>query len=130
MAEVFNHEFIERKLEEFHDGFRTEDDMKESDVQKTILDGLAAKRVFAFRLNTGSGWAGGRPVKHHSLGKGAADILAFPGREVLWIEVKNEQGKQKPEQRGFQEFVEEHGQRYIVAKSWEDVEKFLAECGA
>lgn len=111
--------------------------MSERDIQKTILDGLAAMRIFAFRLNTASfvGEHKGKKrfFKSHSLGPGAADILAI--RQIpwnalgwkgtyslpLWIEVKAPGGRQSPEQESFQRHVEAEGHRYLVASSWESV---------
>lgn len=107
--------------------------MSERDIQKTILDGLAAMRVFAFRLNTASfvGEHKGKKrfFKSHSLGPGAADILAITNDECyeclglrpLWIEVKAPGGKQSPEQESFQKHVESLGHKYLLADSWEKV---------
>jgi hypothetical protein len=109
---------------------------KESDILRAILDLLAAEGVFAIRLNTGCGWANGRPIQHHSGGAGTADILAFPrwlrlphgasiSPSVLWIEVKSATGKQGPEQISFQRRVEEEYHYYLVARSVDDVRKWL-----
>lgn len=128
----------------------------EADILKTILDGLLALGIFAFRINTGTGWVKGRPIKSHTLGKGAADILAFPkvrqnfvdmtkanrlGRPlsealssaevsvVLWIETKRSMGRQSPEQKSFETNVRFFGQEYLVARSWDDVAAWLKERG-
>ncbi len=107
--------------------------MKESAIQKSILDYLTAERVFAFRLNTGGAKVTGGFLRSHSLGAGAADILALPteitrlfGGEVeyntaLWIEVKNSKGQQSPEQKSFQLHVENLGHSYLLARSVDDV---------
>lgn len=119
----------------------------EAQIQKAILDGLAARHVFAFRLNTGAGLVKGRPIHHHTLGKGAADILAFPrtlkvpipypngtrwidgASAVLWLEVKTAKGCQSPEQRTFEIMVRDYGQDYLLARSWDDVAAWLKERG-
>ena len=105
--------------------------MKESAVQKGIMDLLAAERTYALRINTGAGWANGKPIQHHSGGAGVADILAFPRFgdvvHVLWIEVKGPAGKQTLEQRSFQEHVEELGMNYLLARSSDDVLEWLRE---
>lgn len=108
---------------------------KESDILATIMDGLAAKRIWRKRMNSGA-------MKGAHKGKrwfvrfgepGMADILAtFPlrdygGTEVLWIEVKNEIGKTSPDQDAFRKEVEEAGHSYFVARSWDEVETHLRE---
>ena len=121
--------------------------MKESDVQKAILDYLAAERIFAFRINTATFKGEGRFFRSHSLGAGAADILALPviRREQIfgsgipdvivdsfvphWIEVKNTKGTQSAEQRSFQEYVEGLGHRYILARSVDDIREMWQERG-
>lgn len=109
----------------------------EAEIQQAILQGLAAKRIFAGRLNTGTGFAGGRPVQHHSFGKGTADILAFPLIGLintkfptpLWIECKTAKGIQSPEQQSFASKVQSDGHDYLVARSWDDVEEWLRKHG-
>ena len=125
--------------------------MKEAEIQKVILDYLAAHRVLAFRMNTGA-------MKGEHKGKqwfvrygvpGMADILAFPdempisgivsefnkdpriethlvrGTHVVWIEVKAPKGVQSELQKSFQKQVEEHGHKYILARCVEDVSGVL-----
>lgn len=117
--------------------------MKEKDVQKAILDWLAAKRILAFRMNTGVADYNGRKVAFGV--PGMADIVAFPPLMVnygceacntiytspmyrpYWFEVKAPKGKQSELQRSFQEQVESHGHRYILAKSLDDVIEALEE---
>jgi len=115
--------------------------VKERDIQKAILDWLFVKRVYALRLNTGSGWANGRLVEHHSGGKGVADIIAFPrftrtqpGMQikfdrptVLWIEVKSPTGQQSQEQKSFEEHCAKYGMFYLLARSVDDVEFWFKE---
>lgn len=124
---------------------------KESDIQRTILDGLAAKRVFAFRLNTAAMKVGKRFFRAHSLGAGAADILALPRADklktcffneltgeyefagapsgILWIECKTAKGTLSPEQESFRDSVKNRGHNYLVARSWEDVAGWLEAHG-
>lgn len=116
--------------------------MGERDTQKAILDYLAAKRILAFRMNTGA-------MKAEYKGKmrfmrfgvpGTADVLAFPKaawnpetRATLdywntlpvWIEVKDLKGKQTEVQKSFEALVVMHGHRYILARSLEDVKEVI-----
>jgi hypothetical protein len=103
--------------------------VKESEIQRSILDLLAAKRVLAFRMNTGamSGEHMGKTWFMRFGSPGMADVLAFPPNcYPLWIEVKTAKGKQSELQRSFQILVEEHGHHYIVARSVDDVLAVLA----
>lgn len=116
--------------------------MKERDVQKAILDWLAASHILAFRMNVGA-------VTREYKGKkrtiafgvpGMADVLAFRKcrtdwftgtdgkgdyrRDVIiptWIECKATDGQQSLLQKSFQSQVEAEGHRYILARSLDDV---------
>ena len=98
---------------------------KESEIQKAILEGLQAHKIFAFRLNTAAFKFGKRFFRAHSLGAGAADIVMFANYYVLWIECKTEKGKLSPQQYSFAAKVESEGHHYIVARSWDDVENWM-----
>lgn len=106
---------------------------KESDIQRTILDGLAAMHIWAIRMNSGAMY-GSHKGKRWAVRfgrKGMADILALRLKTVLWtgdhlisptwIEVKQPGKKQTPDQILFQKEVEAEGHRYILATSWEGV---------
>jgi hypothetical protein len=103
--------------------------VKESQIQRAILDYLAAERIPAWRMNTGamSGSHKGKKWFVRFGEKGMADILCwlwsgFSGEGyVLWIEVKTATGKQSEDQKAFQKDVEENGMRYLLARSSDDV---------
>lgn len=120
--------------------------MSESDIQKSILDYLAAEHIFALRMNSGTTLAthNGKTRAIRMQAPGTADILAFKHRKTgflatpaiigdyttdvivpIWIEVKDSKGKQSEFQKNFQSQVEEHGHRYIVARSLDDVKEAL-----
>jgi hypothetical protein len=108
---------------------------RESDVQKLILDWLAAKGIFAIRMNTGAVSASHNGKKRFfRFGMpGMADILAFDALETklrglvlpTWIEVKGTNGQQSEQQKAFQQMVQRMGHVYILARSLEDVESML-----
>lgn len=107
---------------------------KEAPIQKAILELLAAKRIFAMRVNSGTsvGSTNGRKWAIHMAAPGTADILALlpcydcnRGFIPLWIEVKADKGKQSELQKSFEADVLERGMRYIVARSIDDVEAAL-----
>jgi hypothetical protein len=114
----------------------------EGALQKTILDWLAAKRVLAFRMNTGAVKTDARFFRFGV--PGMADIVAFVHRfwcpecgwsskhicdcgwgrvipEVYWIEVKTKTGRQSELQRSFQKQVEDAGHRYVLARNLDAV---------
>jgi hypothetical protein len=120
------------------------------------MDGLAAKRVFAIRINSGVAKVDKRYIAFNSAGRGVADILAFPKHtqnfcdyqkglrlttnladalfsleivSVLWLEIKSATGRQSPEQASFEKMVIDYGQDYLLARSWDDVEAWLKEHG-
>lgn len=99
----------------------------EGALQKTILDWLAAKRIMAFRMNTGAVKTDKRFFRFGV--PGMADILAFPDygdtSGVMWIEVKAGT-KQSELQKSFQQQVEAAGHRYILAR---DLDAVIEEIG-
>lgn len=124
----------------------------ESETQKAVMEALAAHRIFAFRLNTAAVKVDKRFFRAHSLGKGAADIVAlprslrvpapdadgFPARAatgmmrwidgapaVWWIEVKRPGGKQSAEQKSFQVAVESEGQNYLLVESVDQILEWI-----
>lgn len=103
--------------------------MKESAIQKQILDYLAAKHVLAFRMQTGAIKLDKRFVRFGVAGM--ADILACPKMleddwgvkhpVFLWLECKTANGKQSDLQKSFQKMVESHGHTYRIVRSIEDL---------
>ncbi|MGB6870900.1 MAG: VRR-NUC domain-containing protein [Acidobacteriaceae bacterium] len=80
--------------------------MKESDVQRAILDYLALKRIFHYRNNSG----GFRDAANHFYRFGAVgspDIVCVVNGQYVWIEVKAPGGKQSEYQKEFQRRLEE-----------------------
>jgi len=98
----------------------------EAQTLKAIMDWLQAKGILAYRMNVlAMPTADGKRFIKAGV-PGMADILAFPGAFcVYWIEVKAPKGIQSELQKSFQKQVEDHGHRYIVARSLEDVTSLL-----
>lgn len=117
--------------------------ISESAIQKAILEYLAARHIFALRMNSGTqiGSYKGKKWAIHMNAAGTGDILAFVSEwrgvddkgnwcefreiRVYWFEVKTEDGKQSDLQKSFQAQVEAEGHRYFVVRSIEDVEAAL-----
>ncbi len=105
----------------------------EGALQRLVMDWLAAKHIFALRMNSGVlKGASGRPVTFGV--PGMADILAFPWRHCklhvpasadivdamalvpTWLELKDPKGKHSELQKSFQAKVEAEGHRYLVIR--------------
>ena len=106
--------------------------VSEAAILRSIMEYLAARHVFAVRMNSGTqiGSYKGKKWAIHMNAPGTADILAFPaGRfrviRPTWIEVKTATGKQSELQKSFQAKVEAEGHVYAVCRSIEDVEELL-----
>lgn len=101
--------------------------MKESDIQSAIIDYLFAKKHFFVRLNN-------IPPVQKTNGKmvfrkmpkgsvlGLPDILVLTdGGYAVFLEVKNEKGKQSEHQKEFQKKCADIGCEYYLVKSIDDV---------
>jgi len=105
----------------------------ESAVKRAILDGFAARRIPAYRMNTGAQVidAGGEHQRFLSFGfPGCPDILVFwPGRGIGWVECKSARGTLSKTQAAFRDLCRAHGVLHVVARSWEDVAVWLHQGG-
>jgi hypothetical protein len=94
--------------------------MKESDVQRAILDYLALKRIFHYRNNSG----GFKDANNHFYRFGALgspDIVCVINGQYVGIEVKAPGGKQSAHQKEFQEALESAGGKYILTQSLDEL---------
>src|SRR5271170_1595408 len=103
----------------------------EQQILNPIMDYLAARRILAFRNNTGammSTYKGKTRMMRFGV-PGMSDIVAYPSscafNAVYWIEVKAPRGKQSDLQKSFQKQVEEAGHVYLLAFSVDDVAEAL-----
>lgn len=117
----------------------------EGAVLKAVMAYLAARRVLAFRMQSGAAvqqnaTGGKRFMRFGTLGM--ADVLAFPHVHTgemnytrdgeitypypLWLECKAGKGKQSEYQKSFQAQVEAEGHTYAVVRSIEDVKELLS----
>lgn len=99
--------------------------VKESDIQKIIMDWLALHRIFHYRNNAGamSGTHKGKSwfVKFGKVGM--PDIVCVIEGRYVGIEVKGPKGEQSRTQTEFQVELTRAGGLYILARSLEDVTK-------
>lgn len=108
-----------------------------SALVRSICDYLDIIKVWNQRQNSGAAKIGKYTVKLCRIG--TADILATPIHwekrdglaygtiKVLWIECKWGTGRQSIEQKNFQEEVESEGHFYIIARSIDDVKRWMRE---
>lgn len=102
--------------------------LRERDIQKTILDYLALHRIFHWRANTGAFAAEhrGRSRFVRFGKKGQPDIMVVFRGVFIAIEVKRPGEAQTEAQREFQVDLELAGGVYVLACSLEDVTKCLS----
>jgi hypothetical protein len=91
---------------------------KESDIQRTILDWLAARKIFHYRQNSGAVQTENRFFRFGAVG--APDIVAVIGGRYVGIEVKAARGIQSSAQREFEGRLRMAGGVYVIARSLED----------
>lgn len=97
--------------------------MKESDIQRVILDYLKVQRCFFWRNNVGGAKYGDRFVRFGE--KGSPDIFVVDAGRIYGIEVKADKGQQNPNQKAWAENFQKYGGIYIIARSLEDVLKYF-----
>jgi hypothetical protein len=94
--------------------------MKESDIQRQILDYLTLKRIFHYRNNSGAFKdKAGHFYRFGALG--SPDIICIIAGQYVGIEVKALRGRQSEHQMEFQRKLEDAGGRYVLAYSLDDV---------
>lgn len=97
---------------------------KESETQKAILEYLQYTNVFSYRNNSGAlKTEAGYFVRFGT--KGSPDIVCVKDGRYIGIEVKATKGKQSPDQKLFQQALEEAGGDYILAHSLDDVIEYF-----
>jgi hypothetical protein len=99
--------------------------MKESDVQRQILDWLALKRIFHHRNNSGA-FVDSQKHFYRFGALGSPDIICVIKGQYVGIEVKAPKGKQSEHQKAFQQALEAAGGRYLLAYSPDDVIRQLS----
>lgn len=107
--------------------------MKEKLIENEILEWLAWNDIFAFKVKSQGTFDPTtnrfrKPSKYYK--RGTADILGIYKKRPLAIEVKSETGRLSIHQKIFLQEFQNHGGISIVARSPEDVEKYLGEVDA
>ena len=95
--------------------------MRESDIQREILQFLSFSGVPALRVNSGRVWVGQRRILKFG-DEGFPDLLAWPGKGItLAIEVKRPGERLSPAQAEWALLLKTKGIHYMVARSVEEV---------
>jgi VRR-NUC domain len=94
--------------------------VKESDLQRQILDYLALKRIFHYRNNSGA-FDNGHGHFYRFGAPGSPDIICVIKSQYVGIEVKRPGGKQSEYQKEFQRKLEAAGGKYILAHSLDEL---------
>jgi predicted LPLAT superfamily acyltransferase len=98
--------------------------VKESDIQRSIIEWLSYQRIFHYRNNSG-GFKDANQHFYRFGATGSPDIVCVIEGRYVGIEVKASDGRQSDAQRDFQARLEAAGGLYILAKSIDDVERSL-----
>lgn len=101
--------------------------MRESDIQKAILDWLCRKGIFHWRCNLGGVRRAGKGLTRNTM-RGFPDIAGIiPGGkgQLFVVEVKTPSGKLSAEQARWREHLEMRGCLYILARSVDDLSDLL-----
>ena len=88
--------------------------ISEKEIQNNIRDYLQLNGWYVIRHQQSMG----------SL-KGLSDLSAIKDGKTIYIEVKTERGIQSEYQKEFQYNIELHGGTYILARSINDIKKYL-----
>ena len=105
--------------------------MRESDIQKGILDYLKWVGIYAWRQNTTGVYNKKRDAYYFHGMAGVSDIIGIlPNGRFLAIEVKREGKKPTDAQQEFMDNITKHGGLAFVAHDIETVEKRLNEVQA
>jgi len=98
----------------------------EQQIQKSILDYLTLTGWYAYKQDSVGIYDPVKNTYRKSNTAGKSDLIAINKGLVLFIEVKSLSGKQTPAQEVYEQKIKSHGGNYIVARSIEDVQNYLA----
>jgi hypothetical protein len=90
--------------------------VREAVLQRQIVDGLRARGAEVIVTHD---------AKHKPVTTGITDLIVLTIGRTIFIEVKGEGGAASEEQMSFIARIRALGYTAIVARSWDDVERFL-----
>ena len=119
--------------------------MKEADLKRAVWDylqyGMNQGKWYFDRLNSGAIYEkrGQKTYGVQLCREGTADFMVIRARryfnnapqviapEIIFLELKGDKGKQRPEQGAFQKLIEAEGAEYYIVKSIEELETILTK---
>ncbi len=98
----------------------------ESEILKDIVKYLESNNIFYWRSQVYCGTVKSGAWLHTGR-KGLADLTCMLNGKHLYIEVKDHKGKQKMDQKAFEQMCLYHNHYYVIARSVDDVERKIGE---
>jgi penicillin-binding protein-related factor A (putative recombinase) len=103
----------------------------EQTIQRAILEYLNWKHIYCWKNNTAGIYVKARNTYIPSHAPGVSDILGvLPGGRFLAVEVKSPAGRVSPHQQEFMDRINDAGGLAFVARSIEDVQKYVEKRSA
>lgn len=96
---------------------------KETDILREISLYLKWRKVFFWRINTTGVFDPRRRIflKSPNTTPGVADLVCLKAGKLVALEVKSPTGKQRPEQKEFEDNIKRNGGEYHLVRSVQDV---------
>jgi hypothetical protein len=102
--------------------------VKESDIQRSLLQFLSLKKIFHFRVHQSNARASGNKVIHTAVHtRGVPDIILVIDGKFIAVEVKTLRGRLSPDQEIFKKNCEVNNAEYWVIRSVDELVEKLAE---
>lgn len=93
----------------------------ETKIKQQIRDYLTLEGWYAFYVI--------QKAKGYKVHTGISDIIAIKNGTTIYVEVKTKYKKQRESQIKFEADIKNHGGKYFVVRSIEDIEFYLSEEG-
>jgi Holliday junction resolvase len=102
----------------------------EAEIQDEIIKYLRLRGFVVIRMNSGAVKTEGRYIVNYRIipsgaASGLSDIIATKGERTIYIEVKTASGTMTNSQRNFKSLLDSVGTPYVLARSVQDVHKYL-----
>lgn len=99
--------------------------MREHNIQNEIRLWCGQHGILCFRANVGKVKQANGAWFDTGLPNGFSDLMILANNTIYFCEVKTLKGKQRDDQINFERVVTEHGYKYFVARSVDDVARVI-----